>query len=1140
MKKSILFLLALLMVFTAFPHAAWAADVSADTFAELQRAIANASEPTNIIVGRNIIFTAMVTIPAGKDITIKSAEDANSILTVAGGFRHFAVNGNATLTLEDITLDGDSDGIGYRGGIANSGSLKLNVNAVITNCYAYEGGGINNNNGTVIISGGEISGNTASNYGGGIYTDRGAITFSGGKINGNIVIGQSHNQGHGGGIYNNNSAVTISGGEISGNTANYYGGGIYNGGGNNSISTIDIYGGEISGNTAEISGGGIYNYAVLTIYSGKISGNNAMYYGGGGIYNTKTVVILGGEISGNSIIGEGGGICNSTGALTISGGEIKGNSAGNGGGVNNSAKLIINGGKISGNNANNGGGIYCNVGNSLYECSITVSGGEINGNSADIGGGIYNDGYGTVIINGGKISGNEAAVIGGGLYIASNSMFILGGAAVIKDNTIGIDAHITANNINLANNRYITLGTGASVPLPGMDIGVRTDTPTGIIVQNGANNEVAAWFHADEEGKKVAHENGRLVIVKDDPLANFCTQVAAFSSAASDMTIVVPQDLTLKWAVDIPANAEGYTLTITSADKNNPITLRRGFSDDEAGNGLLIIAANAALILENIIIDGAKDIFPHNSSPLIRINKGGALTMNSGTVLQNNRADNGGGIYNNKGQVTVNGGEISGNTAAGAGGGIWTYYLTDLAISQVIFNGNTAAQAYWMTDPADITTYNTQITGVTGFSTPPAGNKAFAYAYNNYDIYYIKGMTEDPEDPEDDYILGDINGDGRVNLSDLSFLAQYFIGGYDIEKRFPKIFKTGDMDRDGKLELNDLCLLVNLIVNSRVTTIDNGQLIMDNGKITQPDSMIIAAFDAATPVDDGVVTITVPSIEGKPGERVMVPVYIEGSPGVKMFQLAMLYDNSQLEFISQASGSAFAHPASLRNGGPIQVDGDIWEARVTYTGDLLDPRTVFGDMILCEFEFEIRSGAAGGGTRLSLKPENSYFVNGADKNVYPQITAGEISIAMPEEIEVYDFRAYMEAAQTSLKAGDTLLVDVILTGGFNYTQFNTAIAYDAALLEFAGYEYLGGLVAEVKRDGADNINVRSVASVNMLAGAPCVTPLRMVTLKFTVKDIFAEDSITTDLSFTSIAVIPAAGITGVTIAPGEALRVRIE
>jgi len=75
-------------------------------------------------------------------------------------------------------------------------------------------------------------------------------------------------------------------------------------------------------------------------------------------------------------------------------------------------------------------------------------------------------------------------------------------------------------------------------------------------------------------------------------------------------------------------------------------------------------------------------------------------------------------------------------------------------------------------------------------------------------------------------LYGDINCDGRITLSDLSLFAQYFIGGYDIENRYPMIYTSGDMDHNGILDSTDLSLLTSIIVNSRPPTIDNGQLII--------------------------------------------------------------------------------------------------------------------------------------------------------------------------------------------------------------------------------------------------------------------------------------------------------------------------
>ncbi|MCL2496791.1 MAG: hypothetical protein FWF04_05185, partial [Clostridiales bacterium] len=138
-----------------------------------------------------------------------------------------------------------------------------------------------------------------------------------------------------------------------------------------------------------------------------------------------------------------------------------------------------------------------------------------------------------------------------------------------------------------------------------------------------------------------------------------------------------------------------------------------------------------------------------------------------------------------------------------------------------------------------------------------------------------------------------------------------------------------------------------------------------------------------------------------------------------------------------------------------------------------------------------------------------------------------------------DYALSLETAQAEYAAEDTIYVDVMLTGNTNYTQVNTAIAYDADVLQFAGYENLGGLTAEVKKVGGDMISVRSVPSLNMMIGVPCAAPVRVVTLKFTVNGGLTADAVKTALSFSSIAVTPTAGVVGVTTAPGNTLRLTL-
>ncbi|NMC42581.1 MAG: hypothetical protein GYA46_01565 [candidate division Zixibacteria bacterium] len=59
------------------------------------------------------------------------------------------------------------------------------------------------------------------------------------------------------------------------------------------------------------------------------------------------------------------------------------------------------------------------------------------------------------------------------------------------------------------------------------------------------------------------------------------------------------------------------------------------------------------------------------------------------------------------------------------------------------------------------------------------------------------------------YILGDVNGDSRLDIGDLTALSRYLYGGPEP----PAIRTAGDTDCDGTITLNDLLLLINFFFN---------------------------------------------------------------------------------------------------------------------------------------------------------------------------------------------------------------------------------------------------------------------------------------------------------------------------------------
>ena len=143
-------------------------------------------------------------------------------------------------------------------------------------------------------------------------------------------------------------------------------------------------------------------------------------------------------------------------------------------------------------------------------------------------------------------------------------------------------------------------------------------------------------------------------------------------------------------------------------------------------------------------------------------------------------------------------------------------------------------------------------------------------------------------------------------------------------------------------------------------------------------------------------------------------------------------------------------------------------------------------------------------------------------------------------ISVYNYGLFLSPSQTSLKAGDTLYVDMMLAGNFNYTQVMAELAFDNAILEYAGYENLSGLLAACAPSAAHKVILRSIPSTNMVYGVPCADGVRIVTLKFKVKDGFDGESASARLSLLTALVTPPAYLIGAVTAPGQTWSFTVE
>ena len=155
------------------------ADSGIESWSALQNAIDSAASGDTIVLTGDLTAgasdTALV-IPDGLEITL----DLNGFTLDRNLERRIDVDGAAIRLLSGAMLT-----------VMDSGTAPT---AMITSGYATHGGGINNN-GTLILKGGRVSGNTASTAGGGVV-NYGVLVVSGGVITGNSA-GEK-----GGGVYN--------------------------------------------------------------------------------------------------------------------------------------------------------------------------------------------------------------------------------------------------------------------------------------------------------------------------------------------------------------------------------------------------------------------------------------------------------------------------------------------------------------------------------------------------------------------------------------------------------------------------------------------------------------------------------------------------------------------------------------------------------------------------------------------------------------------------------------------------------------------------------------------------------------------------------------------------------------------------
>lgn len=623
-------------------------------------------------------------------VTIKDAVDTNVLLkdlTIEknegkqGGGVH--IENSQNVTIDHCTIQ-------------NNKTTEVSKNGSDVSVGA--GGGVFvSDNSHVTITDSKILDNTGTR-GGGIYTEHSTVeVVEKSEIKNNIATdvpsgASNSNKGLGGGIYSFDSTLTVTDSTISDNEAK------------GSTSLIISNDGELSSSALGNGGGGIcavgkksdVTLDKVTVTGNKATSNVSTNLGAGGGIEAQggSLTVKDSTISNNNARGNGGGIFSAEGnVLDVSGSTIQGNKADNGGGIHTGeardvsktpSKATITDTKILENEAigsGEGGGVHvgtradatlkgCTVANNK---SVSTGGGiaaklstvtlddtTVENNQAVNGGGLFHLGIAVpgslTLQNGSVIRNNTASSMGGGLFLWGN--------VGLKSENSEISGNKALYGAGIAASQYTA--NFASPKLELVDTKVNNNGDANTVMGGGLYLTSATELQV----KKDSEINGNE--------AAYGAGICAANSTVSieDSTVEKNTATTLGGALYV---ADNSNVTLTNVALLN---------NSAANGGALLLFNNGHATLSNVKLcgnsatngGGAVYIWDNTSS----------LVANAGTEFTDNRAKNGGAIYNGGTLTLADGTTVAGNSAD-IGGGL---YSTKNAVISTgcTFANNTATE----------------------------------------------------------------------------------------------------------------------------------------------------------------------------------------------------------------------------------------------------------------------------------------------------------------------------------------------------------------------------------------------------------------------------------------------------------------
>lgn len=438
----------------------------------------------------------------------------------------------------------------------------------------------------------------------------------------------------------------------------------------------------VSGNNASrvlrlaVPNFGTINVSGLTITQGRANSGGGINVTGFGTLNLLRCALTANTASGSGASGNGGGLYNADRiVLTVDSCTFSGNSAESAGGLGGGGggalyqgtfdAASVSNSTFSGNVANYGGAILNNNGGGS---SVSVGSCTFSGNSANPGGrggGIYHGFYGLRLgnnifndtVGGSVVSENGGTVTDDGFNLARDGG---GGVLTAASDKLNIDPFLDPLQDNGGPTPTHALAPGS----PAIDAGkamLATDQ-RGVARPFGAADDIGAFeYSPDPTGtqtyvvttaKDVSYADGLVSLREAITAANGATGSAP-TITFSETVFGAPRKMITLTAGSLPAITRSLTITGPAA---------------------------------GVTVSG------QDTGRVFRVNAGIAVTFNGLTITNGGNTDRGGGVLN-LGTLRMNNCTVSGNRADD-GGGIFNDAGASLRLTACTVSGNATTYAY--------------------------------------------------------------------------------------------------------------------------------------------------------------------------------------------------------------------------------------------------------------------------------------------------------------------------------------------------------------------------------------------------------------------------------------------------------------